>query len=151
MKPTLKEARAELRPHGMVIEHADGYYYVKRKVGKDRDAYRTSDLRDAVTKGIAIARLPPPPSTDAPDSQLLRSGVTRQEWEQSVREGAVSYIAARFLGVGVYDSRSAASLREACEHARVMGIERTLIYAVNARGNSVLVIAGGKIVKDQKG
>jgi hypothetical protein len=55
-------------------------------------------------------------------------------------------MASRFLGVGRYDNRPAATLREACEHAAVMGIERTMIYAINADGLSVLVIAGGKLV-----
>jgi hypothetical protein len=147
---TLKTARKLLAQHGMVIEHVDGDYVVNRAEGKARDAYVTKDLRDAIVKGVAMSEKEPRPMTDtnatATTAKLLRGGVTRQEWERAVREGAVSYMASRFHGVGQYDNRPAASLYEACQHAADMGIERTLIYAINADGRHVLVIAGGKAV-----
>lgn len=71
---------------------------------------------------------------------------TREEFFAEVVAGAVEYRASRFLGRGRYDTRTGATLAEAARHSLDMGVDRVMIYAVDRRGRSVLINAGGKPV-----
>jgi hypothetical protein len=53
---TVKQARDLLAPHGMVIKHDDGEYFVNFKGGDEASAYYTTDLTDAIGTGIDMAK-----------------------------------------------------------------------------------------------
>ena len=52
---TLAEARAELRPLGIVLTKRDGEFRVTRKGVGEIPAYHTDDLADAVATGRKLA------------------------------------------------------------------------------------------------
>lgn len=96
---------------------------------------------------------PVPPKPDAlprvegfsPSSLINRT--TLSEFNEAVAEEAVSYTASKFLGRGKYDTRPAKTLAAARRHAKAMGVEQTMIYAINKEGRQVLIEAGGKKIK----
>jgi hypothetical protein len=78
------------------------------------------------------------------DAAKLLGHTEREEFEAAVLAGAVSFSATRFMGRGRYDTREAPTLDGAREHAKAMGVDRVMIYAINAAGRQVLVEAGGR-------
>lgn len=56
-KPTLKEAKEKLRGLNIVITHSQEYdeYRINFKGGKEKTAYYTNDLADAIGTGQAMA------------------------------------------------------------------------------------------------
>lgn len=153
---TLKQAQAELRSLGMVLTHSDGEYRVNFKGGAERTASYTNDIDDAVGTGRAMAKwaeeeadriLGAKPGERAGGELLLGPGTTREEFFAGVLQAAESFTAIRHDGRDKRQRRDAKTLREACEAAAELGVERSLIYAVTAAGRSVLILAGGKAVR----
>lgn len=55
-KLTLAQAKAELRPLGLILTHHDGEYRVNFRRGNEESAYYTPDLDDAVATGKDMAK-----------------------------------------------------------------------------------------------
>lgn len=52
---TMKEARAKVAPHNLVLTKTDDEYRVNIRNGREATAYYTNDIDDAVSTGIAMA------------------------------------------------------------------------------------------------
>lgn len=52
----INEAMIKLAFHGLVLKNYDGDYCVNYKHGSGATAYYTSDIEDAVERGVAMAR-----------------------------------------------------------------------------------------------
>lgn len=75
----------------------------------------------------------------------LLGGFDQGRWEEEIAADAVSFTASKFLGMGQYETRPAATLAEARQHAIDMGGPRkVMIYAIATDGRQVLVEANGK-------
>jgi hypothetical protein len=73
---TLTEARAALRPLGIMLTKKDGEFHVRRR-GAGVPAYHTDDLEDAVVTGKTLALepdLPDEPEDDEGDDELDADG-----------------------------------------------------------------------------
>lgn len=82
-------------------------------------------------------------------SQMINR-TTPGEFNQAVIAEAVMFSATRSLGRGQHQTEYGSTLDEARAHAQRMGVERTLIYAINAAGRQALVEAGGKLVDNSR-
>lgn len=108
---------------------------------------RTRRLIRPLKQERAAAPAPEAPASPPGLADRLIGPTSREEYEAAVLANAVEFTACRFLGAGHYATRRAATLAEARAHADELGRDRSLIYAINAAGRSVLVEAGGKPVK----
>ena len=80
-------------------------------------------------------------------NQLL-GNFDRASWERDIAETAVGFAASRFQGAGAYETFEAATIPEAeAEVAKRGGLNRWMIYAVDANGHRTLVMSRGKPVR----
>lgn len=89
-----------------------------------------------------------PPSSDRDPAKLL-GPTERQDYEAAVLAGATSFVTVVRRKGRAHERADCTTLAEACVAAGSMGVEDSMIYAVNDAGRSVLVLAGGKRVRNE--
>lgn len=81
-------------------------------------------------------------------SKLVGAPFDRASWEREIAEDAVKFAGSRFVGGGGYDTIEAPTFAEIeAKIEAIGGINRWMVYAVNADGHKTLVQSRGKPVR----